>query len=64
MDQIYKYADRDNPNYLNYNGKKVILYIDEKIDIHNKYTVEKINEIKEKGITVVNNLDELKGELK
>ncbi|WP_310940209.1 hypothetical protein [Clostridium sp. SHJSY1] len=50
-------------NYLNYDGKKIILYIDEKIDMSNKYTAKMIDEIKETGITIVNSLEELKGVL-
>ena len=38
--------------------------IDKYANMNNKYTVEMINQIKEKGVIVVNSLEELKGVLK
>lgn len=59
MKQLDKYTNTSNPNYLNYDSKKIIYYIDETIDMTNPGTVEKINKIKESGAIVVNSLEEL-----
>ncbi|KHD36193.1 hypothetical protein NL50_10485 [Clostridium acetobutylicum] len=64
LEQLDKYANKTNKNFFNYSSKKVIIYIDKPMDISNNNTVKLIEKIKNKGITVVNSLDELKGELK
>ncbi len=58
--QFFKLTDIYNKNYINITNKKVILYIDDKIDNLNQ---SKLNEIRELGIKVVNDLEELKGVL-
>ena len=40
---------------------KGTIYIDEPIDLSNINNVNKLNSLKEKGVIVVNGLDELKG---
>lgn len=59
--QIDKYTNSSNPDYFNYEGKQVVFYIDEPIDMSNKYTAEMINDMENSGIKVVNSLEELKG---
>ena len=59
--QIDKYINSSNPDYFNYEGKQVIFYIDEEIDMSKKYTAEMIKDMESSGIKVVNSLEELKG---
>lgn len=47
--------------YLNAQNKKVILYIDEVIDLTNPNNVKLIEKIEGMGITVVNSIGQLKG---
>ena len=61
VDQLDKYVNVKNANYFNVDNKTVILYIDEAIDFSNVNNINKLNKIKDKGITVVNGLEELKG---
>ncbi len=49
---------------MNVENKSVILYIEDAIDYTNLSNVNKIEEIKGMGVTVVNSLDELKGVIK
>ena len=70
MEQLDKYIDITNEKYINVYNKKVILYIDEKIDlkkINNERKVKeienKLKEIKDKGVIVVNGLEELGKEI-
>lgn len=58
VDQFDKYVNSADSKYFNVDNKKVILYIDEPIDMSDINTMSKI---KEKGVTIVNGLDELKG---
>ncbi len=59
--QLYKYIDSTNNMYLNAQNKKVILYIDEVIDLTNPNNVKLIEKIEGMGITVVNSIGQLKG---
>jgi hypothetical protein len=60
IDQCDKYINTANPKYLNVKNKKVILYIEQPVDMNNST----IQTIKNMGITVVNSLEDLKGALK
>ncbi|MDT0121064.1 WXG100 family type VII secretion target [Paenibacillus sp. RRE4] len=64
MDQIDKYVNPDHSQFFNYEGKKVVLYIDESFDKSNKYTEQMIREFNNKGVSVVNSLEELGGVIK
>ncbi|WP_339314131.1 hypothetical protein [Paenibacillus sp. FSL M7-0896] len=59
IDQIDRLIDPNHPQFFNYEGKKVIVYIDEAITTTNPETLAKINYLKEKGIIIVNSLEEL-----
>ena len=59
MKQLKKYTDPNNENYLNYNNKQIVYYIDEEINMDAPGVAEKINEIKQSGAIVVNSLEEL-----
>ena len=62
--QINRLIDINNPNFFNYESKEIILYIDKKIDYDNKFIKQTIDDIKNKGIIVVNSLSELEEVLK
>ncbi|GAB6928925.1 hypothetical protein JCM10914A_29080 [Paenibacillus sp. JCM 10914] len=47
-------------NYFNPDQKKVILYIDKPLTNLHPNNLKKLQEIKSKGVTIVNSLDELK----
>lgn len=64
MDQIDKYVNPNNSQFFNYEGRRIVLYIDESFDIANKQTDKMIKEFNSKGVTVVNSLEELGGVLK
>ncbi|MCK6077947.1 WXG100 family type VII secretion target [Paenibacillus silvae] len=64
MKQIDKYTNPQNPLFFNYEGKEVIVYIDEALDMSNSNVISTIQELKAKDVTVVNSLDELGGVLK
>ncbi|MGF9697324.1 WXG100 family type VII secretion target [Paenibacillus sp. MABNR03] len=64
MDQIDKYVNPNNSQFFNYEGRRVVLYIDESFDTANKQTDKMIKEFNSKGVTVVNSLEELGGVLK
>ncbi|WP_366290622.1 hypothetical protein [Paenibacillus sp. AN1007] len=64
MKQIDKYTNPQNPLFFNYEGKEVIVYIDEALDMSNSNVINTIQELKGKDVTVVNSLDELGGVLK
>ena len=57
-EQLKKYTDVFNKYFFNFENKKVIVYVDEPIDMneYNKATIEKYNGM---GVTIVNSLDEL-----
>lgn len=59
--QLNKYVDDTNAAYFNVENKKVILYINDKLDLSNANNVLKLQEIEKMGITVVNGLEQLKG---
>ena len=61
IEQLEKYINIENTNYFNVSNKTVILYIDDPVDLSNINNINKLNSIKEKGIIVVNSLEELKG---
>jgi Sec7-like guanine-nucleotide exchange factor len=64
FDQICKYADPSHVDFMNNLNKKVVLYIDEAIDMTNSNNLKLINDIKAKGVSVViNSLEGLKGVL-
>ncbi|MCK6077086.1 WXG100 family type VII secretion target [Paenibacillus silvae] len=58
-DQIDRLIDPKHPQFFNYEGKEVIVYIDEAITTTNPQTLAKVNYLKEKGIIVVNSLEQL-----
>ena len=65
IDQIDRLVDATNPQFFNFDNKEVIIYIEESIEgITNPHTLDKIQYIQEKGIKIVNSLDELEGVLK
>ncbi|MFI2859277.1 pre-toxin TG domain-containing protein [Paenibacillus sp. JSM ZJ436] len=64
MDQIDKYVNPSNSQFFNFEGREIVLYIDEIIDISNPQTAKMIQEINSKGVKVVNSLEELGGVLK
>ncbi|OKP79590.1 hypothetical protein A3844_28135 [Paenibacillus helianthi] len=64
MDQIDKYVNPSNSQFFNFEGKEIVLYIDEIIDISNPQTAKMIQELNSKGVKVVNSLEELGGVLK
>ncbi len=61
IEQFNKYVNIEDARFFNVDNKTVILYIDEPIDLSNINNVNKLNSLKEKGVIVVNGLDELKG---
>ncbi|OKP90160.1 hypothetical protein [Paenibacillus sp. P32E] len=64
MDQIDKYVNPSNSQFFNFEGKEIVLYIDEIIEISNPQTAKIIQELNSKGVKVVNSLEELGGVLK
>ena len=61
IEQFNKYVNIEDARFFDVDNKTVILYIDEPIDLSNINNVNKLNSLKEKGVIVVNGLDELKG---
>ena len=59
LDQIKKYVDINNPKYINIGDKKVILYIDSGLEGAGNIKLKEIAEIKELGVPVVTELEEL-----
>ncbi|NMM55424.1 hypothetical protein [Paenibacillus aquistagni] len=64
LDQIDKYVNRSNPQFFNYEGREIVLYVDEIIDTSNPQVTKMIQELNSKGVKVVNDLEELGGVLK
>lgn len=64
LDQIDKYVNRSNPQLFNYEGREIVLYVDEIIDTSNPQVTKMIQELNSKGVKVVNDLEELGGVLK
>lgn len=64
VEQFDKYINPNNANYFNPDQKKVILYIDKPLTNLHPNDVKKLEEIKSKGVIIVNSLDELKEVLK
>ncbi|MCT1398470.1 hypothetical protein M4D81_05560 [Paenibacillus sp. p3-SID867] len=64
MDQIDKYVNPSNSQFSNYEGREIVLYIDETIGSSSTQTVKMIQELNSKGVKVVNSLEELGGVLK
>lgn len=62
--QFDKLTDPNDVNFFNSEGKNVILYIDKSLSNLSPKDSEKLSRIKEKGVTVVNSLEELKEVLK
>ncbi|WP_313340445.1 hypothetical protein [Lacrimispora sp.] len=62
--QLYKYIDSSKNTYINTGNKKAILYIGEPIDMANPNNVKLLERIKDMGVTVVNDINELKGLVK
>lgn len=62
--QLYKYIDSSKNAYINTGNKQAILYIDEPIDMTNPNNVKLLEQIKDLGVTVVNDINELKGMVK
>ena len=63
-EQIKKYVDSCNEKFFNFEGKNVIIYIDNPIDMSNLYNIEKIEELEKFGVTIVNSLEELREVIK
>ena len=59
IDQLEKYTESLNSKFFNVDEKEVILYIEAPIDLTNPYNVTTLEEIEQKGIRIVNGLDEL-----
>jgi|GEM_PF-1053546 len=64
VEQFDKYVNPNNGSYFNSDQKKVILYIDKPLTNLHPNDLKKLQEIKSKGVTIVNSLDELKEALK
>ncbi len=64
IEQFDKYVNPNNGNYFNTDQKKVILYIDKPLTNLHPNDLKKLQEIKSKGITIVNSPKELKEALK
>ena len=47
--------------YINMSEKKIILYIDEPMVELSSANIQKIHELEENGVEIVNSLEELKG---
>ncbi|ACZ07297.1 Uncharacterised protein [Sebaldella termitidis] len=63
LEQIEKYINPLDNNFINYSGKEVIIYIDKPL-AGSKIPRYKINFINSKGIKIVNSLEELSEVLK
>ena len=63
-EQIDRLINGKDKGFFNYEAKEVILYIDEPIPYTKPSVNNSINKIKDKGIIVVNSLEELEGVLK
>ena len=59
--QFSKYLDSNNMQYINMSEKKIILYIDEPMVELSSANIQKIHELEENGVEIVNSLEELKG---
>ncbi|MCM1500693.1 MAG: hypothetical protein NC124_19700 [Clostridium sp.] len=59
MNQLYKYVDSSWSEFFNFNGREVILYIEEPIDRSVPSNIKTLKEIEELGIRVINGLEEL-----
>ena len=59
LGQIKKYVDINNPEYINIGDKKVILYIESGLEGASNIKLEEIAEIKELGVPIVTDLEEL-----
>lgn len=65
IEQIDRITDSTNPQFFNFEDKELIIYIDDFIEeIINPKILEKIHYIQEKGIKIVNSLEELEEVLK
>ena len=62
LKQLDKLINSNNPNFFNYDGKKIIYYI-EKIDTNSVSAKEALAALDKSGVTVISTLDELKGVL-
>lgn len=63
-DQIDRLVDTNNKEFYNYNKKEVVLYIDAPLENAGRIASEKIDYIRNKGVKVVNSLEELREVLK
>ncbi|WP_106768378.1 WXG100 family type VII secretion target [Paenibacillus faecalis] len=62
-EQFLKMTNQNHPDFFNSENKKIILYID-KLLVNLRSEHEKmLEDIKSQGVTIVNSLDDLKGEL-
>ncbi|MGE6257034.1 hypothetical protein ACQKCU_03830 [Heyndrickxia sporothermodurans] len=62
--QFDKYININHPDFFNPNQKKVILYIDKLLTNLHPNDVKKLEAIKDKGVIIVNSLEELKEVIK
>lgn len=61
INQLKKYVDNTNFKYFNFENKDFILYVDTPIDANNKNIVLKLEKLNKLGISIINNLESLKG---
>ncbi|MDR6725695.1 MULTISPECIES: hypothetical protein [Paenibacillus] len=64
MNQIDKYTNPGHPQFFNYEGREVVLYVHESFNSSNSQTVKMLQSLNDKGVIVVNSLKELEGVLK
>ena len=58
--QIDRLIDIDNDTFLNYDRKEVILYIDEPLSRANSNALRDIEYAREKGVIIINSLEDLR----
>ena len=60
-EQIKKYIDSSHEKYINVLDKKVVVYVDKPMKNLNSINADKLVQLKEMGVKIVNGLEELKG---
>ena len=58
--QIDRLIDINNDTFLNYDRKEVILYIDEPLSRANSNALRDIEYAREKGVIIINSLEDLR----
>jgi len=64
LDQMRRYADKSSKGYCNVGDKKVLLYIESGLEGAGKEKLAEIEKIKDLGVTVITDLNELERLLK